>query len=115
MAARASRSSRDRLILEPADRRRAVLDVIASANRTLALTVYRLDDPAIIAALKQARGRGVNVEVLVTRRAKGGRRALESLVSEMQSAGFGVRRYAGLPAKYHAKYVVADGCTALIG
>jgi phosphatidylserine/phosphatidylglycerophosphate/cardiolipin synthase-like enzyme len=68
-----------------------------------------------MAALRRARRRGVNVDVLVTRRAKGGRRALESLVSEMQSAGFGVRRYAGPSAKYHAKYVVADGRTALIG
>lgn len=92
----------------------AVEEIIDSARSRLCLSIYRLDDAVVIAAMMRARRRGVSVEVLVTRRVKGSKAALNVLVAALEAAGFGVRRYPILP-KYHAKYIVADGRIALVG
>ncbi len=111
---RQARLPLERLILHPAERRSAVEEVIDSARTRLALSIYRMDDAAVLAALMRARRRGVIVEALVTRRVKGARGALNVLVAALEAAGCAVRRYAALP-KYHAKYIVADGRLALVG
>lgn len=105
---------RERLILHPSERRKAVEEVIDSARARLVLSIYRLDDADVLAALMRARRRGVTVEVLVTRRVKGAKAALNVLVAALEAAGFGVKRYTALP-KYHAKYIVADGRVAFVG
>jgi len=104
----------DRVILQPEDRREAVQEVIESAQTRLALSIYRLDDADVLAALTRARRRGVSVEVLLTRRVKGSKGALSVLVAAFEAAHFEVRRYPDLP-KYHAKYIVADDRLALVG
>lgn len=106
--------NRERLILHPSERRQAVEELIDSARSRLCLSIYRLDDADVLAALMRARRRGVAVEVLVTRRVKGSKTALSVLVAALEAAGFGVRRYTILP-KYHAKYIVADGRMAMVG
>lgn len=101
-------ASPERVVFEPSDRRRAIIRVIESARKRLALSVYRLDDGAVWSALVAAVRRDVTVEVLVTPRAKGGRRKLDDLVDRMEQKGFSVRRYREPTVKYHAKYLIAD-------
>jgi cardiolipin synthase len=105
----------DRLVLRTGDRRSAVEEIIDSARSRLALSIYRLDEVHVLAALGRAHRRGVAVNVLITPRVNGGRTTLNVLAGALEAAGFSVRRYADPSMKYHAKYIVADSRLALIG
>jgi phosphatidylserine/phosphatidylglycerophosphate/cardiolipin synthase-like enzyme len=52
--------------------------------------------------------------VLVTSRAKGGRKKIEKLWRELEGAGARVYAYTDPVVKYHAKYLVADDGPALV-
>lgn len=52
------------LIVEPEDGRMAVLETITGAHHNITLTIYELNDPAIVDALIAAQERGVQVRVL---------------------------------------------------
>lgn len=104
----------DRIVIAPADRRAAILDLIRAARRRLILSVFRCDDFAVLDALVDALGRGVRVEVLLTGRAKGGRKRLQELWALLETSGAHLHRYADPVVKYHAKYLVADDGPALV-
>lgn len=103
----------ERVIVDPAGRRRAVESVIDSARRHIAFPAYRFDDARVLAALVRAHERGVRVEVLLSDKVKDGRRSRRRARAALVDAGFDVRTYRA-PVKYHAKYLVADGRIALI-
>ena len=94
----------DRAILVPAERRAAVLAVIRQAHSTLLLSLFRCNDKEIFGELKAAVDRGVDVEVLVTSRAKGGKKKLRKLWQRLQDTGATVSAYNDPVVKYHAKY-----------
>lgn len=100
--------------MAPEGRRSAVLEIIGSARRRLVLSLYRCDDRKVLEALGAATRRGVRVEALVTRRA-GDRLNLRLLRILLEQFGVLVWRYADRRVKYHAKYIVADEETALVG
>jgi cardiolipin synthase A/B len=102
------------LVLEPADRKKALLDVISGARRRLVLSLFRCDDYAILDALAAALERGCAVEAILTKRAKGGKKRLKKLWGALEEMGAVVTRYADPVVKYHAKYLVADDSTAMI-
>ena len=104
----------ERLVLEPGERRDAVLDVIRGARRELVLSVFRCDDFKILDALADAVHRKVRVRALLTQRAKNWDKRLQDLEVFLDSMGAEVHRYAGAQTKYHAKYIVADDGPALI-
>lgn len=104
----------EELVLDPQERRAAVLRVIRSARRRLALSLFRCDDMAVLDELAAAMARGVSVEALLTRRAKGWKKRLKGLGSFLKKVGAKVHRYSGPVLKYHAKYIVADDGPALI-
>ena len=104
----------ERLILEPGERREAVLQVIRGARERLVLSVFRCDDFKILDALAGAVRRGVRVRALLTQRAKNWDKRLQELEVFLDSMGAEVHRYAGAETKYHAKYIVADDGPALI-
>lgn len=104
----------ERVVLVPAERRAAVLEVIHSARWRLILSLYRCDDRRVLEALGDARRRGVKVEVLLTRRGRD-RSSLTLLRLLLESLGVSVHRYGSRVVKYHAKYVVADETRTLIG
>jgi phosphatidylserine/phosphatidylglycerophosphate/cardiolipin synthase-like enzyme len=102
------------LVLDPRRRRATVIGVIRSARRRLVLSIFRCNDTDVLDALADAVARGVAVSAIVTDRAKKSAQDLDRLRSWLIERGVDVRRYA--PAvKYHAKYVVADRRTALVG
>lgn len=106
--------SGDRVFIGPAERRQAMLDLMASARERLVLSLFRCDDFAVLDELASALERGVRVEAILTKRAKGGRKTLRKLWQALEEMGVVVHFYADPVVKYHAKYAVADGARALI-
>ncbi|MBI2149400.1 MAG: hypothetical protein HYU27_02190 [Acidobacteria bacterium] len=104
----------DRLVLAPAARRDAVLQLMRSAQSRLVLSLFRCDDFAILDEVAAAVKRNVSVRVLITRRARGWKRRLEELGALLRSLGADVQPYMGPVMKYHAKYIVADDGPALV-
>ncbi|MBY0497477.1 MAG: hypothetical protein K2Y23_25010 [Cyanobacteria bacterium] len=118
MAKTRSRTTRaktaERLVLDPAERKAALLGVIGAAKKRLILSLFRCDDFSILDALAAALERGCEVEAVLTKRAKGGKKRLKKLWGALEEMGAVVTRYADPVVKYHAKYLVADGATAVI-
>jgi phosphatidylserine/phosphatidylglycerophosphate/cardiolipin synthase-like enzyme len=104
----------ERLILEPAARKAALLGVIGAAKRRVILSLFRCDDFSVLDALAAALERGCEVEAVLTKRAKGGKKRLKKLWSALEEMGAVVTRFADPVVKYHAKYLVADDSTAII-
>ncbi len=104
----------DRLILAPAARRDAVLQLLRSANRSLILSMFRCDDFAVVDELASAVKRGVRVRVLITQRARGWKEKLKDLTALLRSLGAEVQPYENSVMKYHAKYIVPDDGPALV-
>jgi len=109
-----SAKTTERLILDPAERKAALLGVIGAAKRRLILSLFRCDDFSILDALAAALERGCEVEAVLTKRAKGGKKRLKKLWGALEEMGAVVTRYADPVVKYHAKYLVADDSTAMI-
>jgi cardiolipin synthase len=106
-------SSSDRIFIDPAERRQAMLDVIDSARSRLVLSLFRCNDFGVLDALASSLERGVKVEAILTKRAKGKKR-LRKLWEALEEIGAVVHRYGDPVVKYHAKYMVADGRVALV-
>ena len=104
----------DRLIVSVEERRTALLDVIGQARTRITLSLFRCNDQRIFEALAAATARGVLVEVLVTSRAKGGRKKIEQLWRALEQTGATLTAYTDPVVKYHAKYLVADDGPAIV-
>lgn len=104
----------DRIVTTPAARRDAVLDLIRDARSQIALSLFRCSDKAVFGELAAAVDRGVKVQVLVTSRAKGGKKKRRKLWSRLEDTGATIHAYTDPVVKYHAKYMVADDGRALI-
>jgi phosphatidylserine/phosphatidylglycerophosphate/cardiolipin synthase-like enzyme len=101
-------------VLDPAQRKAALLGVIGNARRRLILSLFRCDDFSVLDALAAALERGCQVEAILTKRAKGGKKRLKKLWGALEEMGAVVTRYADPVVKYHAKYLVADDATAIV-
>jgi phosphatidylserine/phosphatidylglycerophosphate/cardiolipin synthase-like enzyme len=104
----------DRLVTAVEDRRPALLDVIRQAQRRITLSLFRCNDDELFDELAAAAARGVVVEVLVTSRAKGGRKKMEKLRRALEKTGATLQAYTDPVVKYHAKYLVADEGPAVV-
>ncbi|MGC4081918.1 MAG: phospholipase D-like domain-containing protein [Vicinamibacterales bacterium] len=87
---------------------------IRHARTRLSLSLFRCNDKGIFRELAAAVDRGVDVEVLVTSRAKGGKKKLRKLWQRLEETGATVSAYNDPVVKYHAKYAVADDGPALV-
>jgi cardiolipin synthase len=113
-ARRAPAAYKETLILDAAERKAALLKVIAGAKRRLVLSLFRCDDFSILDGLASALERGCEVEAILTKRAKGGKKRLKKLWGALEEMGAVVTRYGDPVVKYHAKYLVADESTAIV-
>jgi phosphatidylserine/phosphatidylglycerophosphate/cardiolipin synthase-like enzyme len=104
----------DRLVASADERRAAVLDVIREARRRITLSLFRCNDSAVFSELKAAVDRGVDVEVLVTSRAKGGKKKMAKLWRALEETGATLHAYTDAVVKYHPKYLVADDGPAIV-
>ena len=91
-----------------------MLDIIAHARSRLVLSLFRCNDYGVLDAIAAALERGVKVEAILTKRAKGGKKSLRKLWEALAEMGAVVHWYADPVVKYHAKYVVADSSRAMI-
>jgi phosphatidylserine/phosphatidylglycerophosphate/cardiolipin synthase-like enzyme len=103
----------DRIVTTPAARR-VVLDTIHGAESRITLSLFRCTDKAFFGELAAAVDRGVDVQVLVTSRAKGGKKKLKKLWKRLEETRASIVPYTDPVVKYHAKYIVADDGPALI-
>ena len=94
-----------RLLIQPEDGARPLLEAIGGAKRRLDLYVFRLDHQEVERALRAAVRRGVAVRALVARSGRGGVRALER---RLQRAGVTVARTHDDLARYHGKMMLVD-------
>ncbi len=106
--------AKEQIVLAPEERCETVLQVVRSARQRLILSLFRCDDFRVLDELAEALQRGVQVEVLLTRRAKGWRKRLKQLWKFIGSMGAKVYRYQDPVVRYHAKYIVADDGPALV-
>jgi phosphatidylserine/phosphatidylglycerophosphate/cardiolipin synthase-like enzyme len=104
----------DRLIVTPAARKPAILDVIRAARDRITLSLFRGNDPNIFAELAAAAARGVRVDVLVTSNIKGGTAKLAELWRRLKTTGARIHAYGDPVVKYHAKYLVVDQGPAVV-
>jgi cardiolipin synthase A/B len=104
----------DRIVIEPAERRQAVLRIIRGARKRLGLTIFRCNDAEVLDEVRIAIARGVVVDVLLTRRASGWRRRLDELRGRLEHMGATVTRHGPRATKHHAKYIVADSGPLLV-
>jgi cardiolipin synthase len=111
---KSSRRLPDRIVTAPAARREAVLDAIHGAETRIAVSLFRCTDKAIFGELAAAVDRGVDVQVLVTSRAKGGKKKLKKLWKRLEDTRATIIPYTDPVVKYHAKYLVVDDGPALI-
>lgn len=105
---------RDRIVTAVECRREEILEVIRNARETLELSLFRANDIEIFEELARATKRGVRVEALITTRAKGGKKKLKKLWTELERVGATVYPYTEPVVKYHAKYLVADDGPAVV-
>jgi hypothetical protein len=98
----------DRVITDPDERLDAVLDVIRQARERIELSLFRANEKAVFDELARAVERGVDVEVLVTSRAKGGKKKMKKLWRALEATGATMYAYTDPVVKYHAKYLIAD-------
>lgn len=91
-----------------------MLGAINGAKLRLVLSLFRCNDYGVLDALAAALERGVSVEAILTKRAKGGKKPLKKLWEALEEMGALVHWYADPVVKYHAKYLVADGRSALV-
>jgi phosphatidylserine/phosphatidylglycerophosphate/cardiolipin synthase-like enzyme len=104
----------DRIVVAPAARREVVLDTILRAQSRITLSLFRCTDKALFGELAAAVERGVDVQVLVTSRAKGGKKKLKKLWKRLEETRASIVPYTDPVVKYHAKYLVVDDGPALI-
>ncbi|MCU1383798.1 MAG: hypothetical protein JWL71_2495 [Acidobacteria bacterium] len=104
----------DRLIVATEDRRPALIDVIRAARRRITLSLFRCNDEEVFEEMTAAVARGVLVEVLVTSRAKGGKKKMAKLWRDLKDTGAALYAYTDPVVKYHAKYLVADEGPAIV-
>src|ERR1041384_8170723 len=110
----ASKALPDRVVLAIDERRDAIIEVIRAARRTLLISLFRCTDFQILDAIAEARNRKVEVRLILTPRARGWEKRLKELSAYLESMGVEVHPYSDPVVKYHAKYVVADGHSALV-
>lgn len=104
------------LIIQPDDGRAPLLTLFNNAHTSIDLMIYLLSDHAMIAALKDAAGRGVAVRVLLeqTPCCTNDNTMQRAIFGELQAARVRVQWTNPAFRLTHAKMAVVDGTTALI-
>jgi len=89
----------------------AILSIINNSSQSLFIENEEMSDTAVINALIAAARRGINVELVMTYSSD-----WTVNFTKLVAAGVGIRTYAGdAPLYIHAKLILSDGTSALIG
>jgi phosphatidylserine/phosphatidylglycerophosphate/cardiolipin synthase-like enzyme len=104
----------DRIVTSVSERRSTIVDVIRGARREISLSLFRCNDDEVLDELRAATSRGVEVNVLVTSRVKGGEKKTRKLWKALERTGASLHAFSDPVVKYHAKYLVADDGPAIV-
>src|SRR5262249_50083079 len=104
------------LIIQPGDSFFPIVRAIDRAERSINLTVFRMDDPIIQKALVEAQKRRVRVRMLIASSARGWEEKNHKLLKDAKKAGIATKEPSGDSKKvrYHYKVLTIDNSAALI-
>jgi cardiolipin synthase A/B len=104
------------LIVQPGDSFFPIVRAIDRAERSIKLTVFRMDDPIIQRALLEARNRGVRIRVLISSSARGWEEKNQKLLKDAKKAGIATKEPAGdsKKSRYHYKILTVDDMVAMV-
>jgi cardiolipin synthase A/B len=97
-----------KLLVQPGDGVKPLLDAINSAKQRVEIVIFRFDRGEIEKALANAAARGVFVHALIAYTNRGGERNLRKLEMRLLEAGVTVARTADDLARYHSKFLIID-------
>jgi cardiolipin synthase A/B len=97
-----------KLLIEPADGIKPLVQAINKAKSRVEIAIFRLDRHEIEKALADAVGRGVFVHALIAYTNRGGEQNLRKLEMRLLGAGVTVARTADDLIRYHGKYMIID-------
>jgi cardiolipin synthase A/B len=97
-----------KLLLQPGDGVKPLLDAINGAKSRVEIAIFRFDRGEIEKALANAAARGVFVHALIAYTNRGGEKNLRSLEMRLLDAGITVARTADDLARYHGKFMIID-------
>ncbi len=104
------------LIVQPADGRTPIINAINSAKNRICLTIYRIDDPEIMASLENAATNGVTIEILYNYWSftEEKREAVLKTMNTLESYGILTKPASSEFAVTHQKTFVIDDSKAII-
>ncbi len=102
------------LSIEPQAGRSVILDEINSAKSEILVEVYLLSDKTIIGALKDAKAKGISVDVMLEEHPFGGGSLNNTTEKELVSAGISVEWSNPAFSLTHEKAIIIDGKKAFI-
>ena len=98
-----------KLIIQPDDGVKPIVQAIRKAKKTLDVVIFRFDRTEIEKALDVAVERGVNVRALIAHTNRGGEKNLRKLELRLLECGVTVSRTADDLPRYHGKMMIVDG------
>ncbi len=102
------------LVVLPDDGFAALLAPLAAAQQTIDMYVFTVNNPALLAAVAAAVGRGVRVRAIVEPQPGGHAAVGQAGFAALQQAGVAVQWAPTYYPRLHAKSYVVDGSTAVI-
>lgn len=104
------------LIVQPGDSFFPIVNAIDKAERSINMTVFRMDDPIIHNALVEAQKRRVRIRMLISSSARGWEEKNQKLLKDAKKAGIATKEPSGdsKRARYHYKVMTVDESVAMI-
>lgn len=99
------------LIVQPGDSFFPIVDAIDSAVHSVKMTIFRMDDPIVLDALKNAVARKIKVQIIVSSDSKGWVKKNKRLAEELAKLGASVKALkatGGTIKRYHYKMMTVD-------
>lgn len=105
------------LIIQPGDSFFPIVGAIDSATQSIKMTIFRMNDPIVKDALRNAVTRGVKVEILVAIDSKGWIKRNKKLTEDLAKLGVEVKAQRADKDKikrYHYKFMLVDHSHSMI-
>ena len=103
-----------KLIVQPKDGVKPLVDAIDRAKKRIEIAVFRFNLPELEKALERAIARGVVVQALIAHTSTGGEKQLRKLENRLLEAGALVARTADDMVRYHGKLLLIDNETLFV-
>ena len=104
-----------RLIIQPDDGLKPLVQAVKRATKTIDIVVFRFDRPELEKAIAAAVQRGVTVRALIANTNRGGEHNLRKLEMRLLEAGVTVARTADDLTRYHGKMMIVDRTLYVLG